>query len=208
MTDEYLFQSGRCRTHCRIDRERLLLLVETRKGEWRERRELPLQCLNPDFAEVPGSPRDFLRYYVVMFLLSAGGIACFLLFFRDPASPNAACGIFVVVLLAFFFGKRPRGERFSSFFFDSPLQNNALKIPFSEEKRNEAQAFAVEVARLSIRHFQMPSPERDPEKLRLQLRRLREESILSGEEVRELEKWYAIAGEERPNIGFLRKEDA
>lgn len=128
--------------------------------------------------------------------------------FRDPASPNAACGIFVVVLLAFFFGKRPRGERFSSFFFDSPLQNNALKIPFSEEKRNEAQAFAVEVARLSIRHFQMPSPERDPEKLRLQLRRLREESILSGEEVRELEKWYAIAGEERPNIGFLRKEDA
>ena len=193
--DEYLFQSGRCRcrTHCRIDRERLLLLVETRKGEWRERRELPLQCLNPDFAEVPGSPRDFLRYYVVMFLLSAGGIACFLLFFRDPASPNAACGIFGVVLLAFFFGKRPRGERFSSFFFDSPLQNNA---------------FAVEVARLSIRHFQMPSPERDPEKLRLQLRRLREESILSGEEVRELEKWYAIAGEERPNIGFLRKEDA
>ena len=161
-----------------------------------------------DFAEVPGSPRDFLRYYVVMFLLSAGGIACFLLFFRDPASPNAACGIFVVVLLAFFFGKRPRGERFSSFFFDSPLENNALKIPFSEEKRNEAQAFAVEVARLSIRHFQMPSPERDPEKLRLQLRRLREESILSGEEVRELEKWYAIAGEERPNIGFLRKEDA
>ena len=70
-----------------------------------------------------------------------------------------------------------------------------------------AQAFAEEVARLSVRHFQMPSPERDPEKLRLQLRRLREESILSGEEVRELEEWYAIAGEERPNIGFFRKED-